>query len=195
MLLPGVVLFTQQCGYLTRTCEQATDGPQSAVRFPKHESEILRKSKHWYSFLLLYFNTFSRQTWPPVLYEYNLTFEVFLETVAFWCLVIRLIDTGGSGGPSPSLCCSTERTCCFSLLLYRQNLLLLSATLEKPAVYLCYCTERTCCFSPSSRDRTCCISLLFYRQNLLLLSATLETEPAASLCYFTDRTSCFSLLL
>jgi len=126
--------------------EQANDGPQSALRFPKHESEILRKPKRLCSFLLLYFNTFYHQTWPLVLY--NLTFQVFLETVAFWCLVIRLIDTGVSGDPSPSLCCSTERTYCLSLLLYRQNLLLLSATLEK----------------------TCCLSLLLYRQTLLLLS-------------------------
>ena len=129
--------------------------------------------------------------------QYNLAFEVFLEIVAFWCFVIRLIDTGGSGDPSPSLCCSRERTCCFSLLFYGQNLLLLSAALEK----------------------TRCFSLLLYRQNLLLLSATvqtepaaslsstLQTEPAASLCYsryrtccislfyYTDRTCCFSLLL
>jgi len=71
-----------------------------------------------------------------------------------------------------------------SLLLYRENLLLLSVTLEK-----------TCCFCLSSRARTCCFSLLLYRQNLLLLSAILDTELAASLCYSRYRTCCFSLLL
>jgi len=105
--------------------------------------------------------------------QYNSTFEVFLETVAFWCFVIRLIDTEGSGDPSPSLCCSRERTCFFSLLFYRQNPLLLSATLGK----------------------TCCFSLLLYRKNLLFSLSSRDRTCCVSLFYFADRASCFSLLL
>jgi hypothetical protein len=93
--------------------EQATDGLQSAVRLPKHESEILREPKQWYSFLLFHCSTFYRQTWPLVC---TIQFDI-------WSFV---------GDSSILMSCNSVNrhrrlwgSFSVSLLLYRKNLLLL----------------------------------------------------------------------